>query len=686
MVEDLRRAAHDVQHRRLLAQLALQVARQQARQVLPAIQLVGQPHQLLQAEALGRRLLEHLAVPAQRAVVVFQLLLVEARDPLGPREPLRRLLDLQQANLADLDQRGPVGAARVHRLQQLGGLPPHRDVVEHPLQHRDRARVIGIAGQHQPQVFERRSRDRSADRARSAPCGTGGRPDRAPAATPPLQQILQQPRQIAPALGLRVQTIERLRRLAVAGARSPARVRTPRSPRRGAPAALSASAPICSAQPRSRLVSAPASSARRTRISYSASPSPDLAIDLLQRLQRVRRRRGRGRGRAGGTPPPSSRRPAASGRLGDRAIEAQLDRLVEHVGADLAVQRRHLGRAAPGRPAARSCRATRGSSGSASASRIARAVVARAASVSPRRVSSSDASRISCSSRAARVGLRLDVDTHHRRQLGVAAVDSRRSAPAPAPPPAAEPPSVPGARKRSSAASASGSAGAASSTSRQRPSASAGSPSGPSSSAAIWRSSADPFGASVRRRQRQPPLEDLQPVAVAPLLLVEPRQRLQRRIVLRVLVQDADARGDRLVDVADVAFEQARDPPPQLLARAPRRRPCRCACAASRRAGGDWSPPRRCRSSASIASRSCGSNSRIDRSVADRRVGVGQRLLFRSAMRNRIFLRVAPTCPPSAPACAGSSPGPATSPVSAYSASSAAAAGAIACRRRSDRG
>ena len=106
-VEDLRGPADDVEDRGVLAQLALQVTREQAGQVLPAIQLVGQANQLLQAETLGRRLLEHLAVPAQRAVVVLQLLLVEAGDALGPRQPLGGLLDLDQANLADLDQRRP---------------------------------------------------------------------------------------------------------------------------------------------------------------------------------------------------------------------------------------------------------------------------------------------------------------------------------------------------------------------------------------------------------------------------------------------------------------------------------------------------------------------------------------------------------------------------------------------------
>ena len=419
VVEDLRRAAHDVDHRRLLAQLALQVVRQQARQVLPAIQLVGQPNELFQAEALGRRFLEHLAVPAQGAVVVLQLLLVEARDPLGPRQALRGLLDLQQANLADLDQRGPVGAARVHRLQQLGGLPPHRGVVEHPFQHRDRARVIGIAGQHQAQVFERglaivlpivldlRHAELDADQI-------------ALRQDAPLQQVLQQPRQIAPALGLGVQTIERLRRVAVADRDlQHALVRRDRL-LQAAQGILGQRADL---QP--QLAFGLGVGPRQLR-----APDQDLvqrlavagpAIDALERLQRilvvgnavedaavvVRRRR----------------RVALGQRdLGDGAIQAQLHRLVEHVRADLAVQRRDL--ADPlqaGQPLVaveqrRQLRLRQRVADRERRGRARRLLVAQTRLLERREPHQ-------LFQAAARVGLRLDIDAHHRRQLGVAPVD-----------------------------------------------------------------------------------------------------------------------------------------------------------------------------------------------------------------------------------------------------------------------
>ena len=103
-VEDLGSAPNDLQDGRLLRQLAVEVVGQERRRVLPAIQLVGQAQERLAGLALGRRLLEDLAVPAERAVEVLQLLLVEARDPPGPGLALPGVLDLQQADLAYLDQ------------------------------------------------------------------------------------------------------------------------------------------------------------------------------------------------------------------------------------------------------------------------------------------------------------------------------------------------------------------------------------------------------------------------------------------------------------------------------------------------------------------------------------------------------------------------------------------------------
>ena len=81
-----------------------------------------------------------------------------------------RLLDLQQANLADLDQRRPVGAARVHRLEQLGGLRPARRC-RRASPRASRSRPGGRDRRPAPAAGARAPpRDRSGDRARSAPC------------------------------------------------------------------------------------------------------------------------------------------------------------------------------------------------------------------------------------------------------------------------------------------------------------------------------------------------------------------------------------------------------------------------------------------------------------------------------------------------------------------------------------
>src|SRR6185369_2493468 len=115
-IEDLRRLARDLQHLGPVAELAGQVAGEQVGHVLPAIELAREAQELLRRQTLGGRLLEHAPVPAQRAVVVLELLLVEARDALGPGHALVRILDLQEADLPDLDQRRPVAAAGVDRL------------------------------------------------------------------------------------------------------------------------------------------------------------------------------------------------------------------------------------------------------------------------------------------------------------------------------------------------------------------------------------------------------------------------------------------------------------------------------------------------------------------------------------------------------------------------------------------
>ena len=122
------------------------------------------------------------------------------------------VLDLQQTNLADLDQRRPVGAAGVHRLQQRRGGALHRHVVQHALQHRDRAGVVGVAVEDDAQVFQRPLlvvlavvldlRQPETNR------------DDLALGQHPLEGLVEEPRQIAPAFGLRVEAIQRRLRLA----------------------------------------------------------------------------------------------------------------------------------------------------------------------------------------------------------------------------------------------------------------------------------------------------------------------------------------------------------------------------------------------------------------------------------------------------------------------------------------
>ena len=133
----------------------------------------------------------------------------------------RRVLDLQEADLAGADERGPVAAPRVDRLQQLGGRALHGDVVEHALEHGDRARVLGVGAQHRAQVLERAFlvvlavvgdlRQAEADRHHLA------------LGQAVLDDLGQEARQIGPALGLGVETVERRQASRSCGASSSTR-------------------------------------------------------------------------------------------------------------------------------------------------------------------------------------------------------------------------------------------------------------------------------------------------------------------------------------------------------------------------------------------------------------------------------------------------------------------------------
>ena len=250
--------------------------------------------------------------------------------------------------------------------------------------------------------------------------------------------------------------------------------------------------------------------------------------------------------------------------LGDRAVQAQLDGLVEDVGADLAVQRRDV--ADPleaGQPFVRVEQRRQLGLRQGVADRQRRRGAGRLL-VTERRLLQRRQPHQLLEARA-RVGLRVDVDADHRRQLGVAAgplVDRlqrlRRRQPEAAVRRGRHEALqrrdrflVAGRRLQHLAPAAERLARIAERPFQQRRDR-------PQQHDAVR---------VARGLERQAALEDLQPLAVTPLLLVEPRQRLQRLVVLRALVEDADARRDRLVDVADVALEQARDLTPQLLAR-----------------------------------------------------------------------------------------------------------------------
>ena len=133
-VVDLGGAPHDLQHRRRILQRSRQGVGQQDPDLAPPPQAAAQAQELLQVDPLGGVLLENLAVPLQRAVVVLELLLIKAGDALGQRQPLRRIIHLLQPDLGDVNQRCPVLAAGVDGLQQLGRDAAHHWILQHAFQ------------------------------------------------------------------------------------------------------------------------------------------------------------------------------------------------------------------------------------------------------------------------------------------------------------------------------------------------------------------------------------------------------------------------------------------------------------------------------------------------------------------------------------------------------------------------
>ncbi len=284
---------------------------------------------------------------------------------------------------------------------------------------------------------------------------------------PPLQELAEQANQIAPALGLRVETIERrsgrpiggrdlddplergdrvvepfelgLRQLADLDAQRPldgrllGQLRTPQEDLvEGLRVAVAAIDRV----------------ERGQRAVVVGDPIEDAAVIVGRRRRVTLPRR----------------------RCGDGAIETELERLVEDVGADVAVERRDLGQALGTGQALVGVEQRRELRlGQGVADRQRRRLQRPLGVAEPRLFERRQPHQLA--EARADVGLRLDVDADDRRQLGVPTtlfVDrlehlrGRR---------AAGPASVPGARKRSRAASASASAGARSSTSRHRSSA-----------------------------------------------------------------------------------------------------------------------------------------------------------------------------------------------------------------------
>ncbi len=74
-------------------------------------------------------------------------------------------------------------------------------------------------------------------------------------------------------------------------------------------------------------------------------------------------------------------------------------------------------------------------------------------------------------------------------------------------------------------------------------------------------------GLAMRLRQRQAPLQDLQEISRALAPFIEARQGIERRYVLRFLVEDGVIAGDGLGRVTELALIELRDAPHEIAPR-----------------------------------------------------------------------------------------------------------------------
>ena len=174
-----------------------------------------QPVQLVADVRIARVLGQLPRVPAERAVEILELLLVEPRDAADQIDPRVGLALAVELHLVQPGQRGPVVARDVDRLEHLGGGGPPVGVAEQPLERGDRAGVAGVAAQRRGVAL-----DRGGDVAQLLlvqAAQLDPQRDRLVERLDEAEPALVQIDQVAPAPLLAVHRVERRHRLGVAG-------------------------------------------------------------------------------------------------------------------------------------------------------------------------------------------------------------------------------------------------------------------------------------------------------------------------------------------------------------------------------------------------------------------------------------------------------------------------------------
>ncbi len=202
----------DVAHDRSLTRHVVEQLLVQVGQAGPAVEHAGQPDQLGAEARIVRVLAQETPVPAERAIHVLELVLVQPGDVALELHALFRRAGGLELDLVDADQTRPVLTRDVDRLEHVGRRGARAGVVEIALERLARTGVARVAAERGAVVLHRPLRVVEVGLAQLTEAEA--KPDRLLDREGEAEPALGQVGQVVPPLGLLVEELERLGRAA----------------------------------------------------------------------------------------------------------------------------------------------------------------------------------------------------------------------------------------------------------------------------------------------------------------------------------------------------------------------------------------------------------------------------------------------------------------------------------------